>query len=206
MRYLTMRKLLIAVVSYLVLYSASANVFAGNEHVHEHEHEHEHRQHGVHVHGEAKLNILIDTTTISFELESPAKNVLGFEHEPKTEEERMKAEEAARLFKSYSGVLSLSGVKCEQAYADIELPFNNEEGHAHHGKDHHDGKHENADEHSEYHLSYSLKCEDTSKLDIIDVNLFSHFPGFEQVEAKWISETNSGVMVLTPTNISIAFE
>jgi hypothetical protein len=43
---------------------------------------------GAHVHGQAVLEIAVDGETVQLNLYSPLDNLLGFEHAPRTEEER----------------------------------------------------------------------------------------------------------------------
>jgi hypothetical protein len=43
---------------------------------------------GAHVHGQAGLEIAVDGETVQLNLYSPLDNLLGFEHAPRTEEER----------------------------------------------------------------------------------------------------------------------
>jgi hypothetical protein len=43
---------------------------------------------GAHVHGQAALEIAVDGETVQLNLYSPLDNLLGFEHAPRTEEER----------------------------------------------------------------------------------------------------------------------
>jgi Protein of unknown function (DUF2796) len=44
--------------------------------------------HHVHEHGKVTLNVAMDGPTLSIELDAPAANVVGFEHAPRTSEER----------------------------------------------------------------------------------------------------------------------
>lgn len=151
----------------------------------------EHRQHEAHVHGEAKLNILIDETMLVFELETPALNVLGFEHEPKTNQEKEKVNKVNRILSSYKNVISVPHLNCEQKqvetispYADKTIQINDD--HEHHETDH-----------SEYYLSYSLTCEDINKLETIEVTLFDNFQGFENIKATWINQAGAGSYEIT---------
>ncbi|MEX5543051.1 ZrgA family zinc uptake protein, partial [Pseudomonas poae] len=48
-------------------------------HAHE-DHDHEHGSLGAHEHGVGRLNAVLDGQTLELELESPAMNLVGFEH------------------------------------------------------------------------------------------------------------------------------
>ena len=63
-------------------------------------------QKGVHEHGRAALTFALDRTLLTITLESPAVNVVGFEHPPSTDEERA-AVSAARALLGAPGQLFL---------------------------------------------------------------------------------------------------
>lgn len=46
----------------------------------------------AHEHGIARLDIAVDARTITLHLDSPLDNLLGFEHEPRTEAQRRQAD------------------------------------------------------------------------------------------------------------------
>jgi hypothetical protein len=48
----------------------------------------EQRQLGAHEHGHGHLNIAIEAKSVAFELEVPGMDIVGFEHEPSTPEQR----------------------------------------------------------------------------------------------------------------------
>ena len=52
------------------------------------------RQHDAHRHGAGRLNIAMEGGEVYAELESPAANVVGFEHAPTTEAERASLDKA----------------------------------------------------------------------------------------------------------------
>lgn len=56
-------------------------------------------QHGAHVHGEAKLNLVISGKTAVAEFEAPAMSIYGFEHEPKTTAQTKARDSAIEHFK-----------------------------------------------------------------------------------------------------------
>lgn len=176
---------LIKKASILFTISFSINISANEEH-------HEHRHHEAHVHGKAELSFLIDGETIAIELESPALNVLGFEHEPKTNEEKERVKQADNKLSDYKNIISIEGLNCQVIETEIESPFETEHEDGHHAHAHHDEDHHSDDDHGDYYLSYSLKCENTDKIKTVEVKLFDNFEGFETIEATWINQTDLG--------------
>ena len=54
----------------------------------------EHRQLGAHVHGHGHLNIAIEGKKLTMELEVPGADIVGFEHEPSTPEQKAAVQQA----------------------------------------------------------------------------------------------------------------
>ena len=164
----------------------------------------EHHQHDVHVHGAAVLNIVAEDETVFIELETPAMNILGFEHAPKTEEQHAVVKQANKQLKSYLSLLSIPNKQCKQTDSDLELAHDTHDN-EHHDKEH-AGHHDNEqdDSHSEYHLNYIINCESLNNLKL-DISLFKNFPGFEHVDLNWIYKQKQGAIELTPDNTLIEF-
>ena len=151
-----------------------------------------HEQHEAHVHGKAEMNILIDEKTFIFELNSPALNFLGFEHEPETNEEKETVNQVSKMLLDYKNIISIPGMNCEKSQIEISVPYGDEkeeDGH-HHGEN-------DDDEHSEYYLFYSIACKDINNIEQINIKLFDNFPGFESVNVKWTYFTDAGSLEAT---------
>jgi hypothetical protein len=58
------------------------------------------RQLGTHEHGHVTLNVVVEGTLLSVELEAPGMNVLGYEHRPRTAAEQAQFESQARWLQS----------------------------------------------------------------------------------------------------------
>lgn len=56
----------------------------------EHEHAHAHASLDRHEHGVAALDVALEGATLELELRTPAANLLGFEHSPRSAEERQR--------------------------------------------------------------------------------------------------------------------
>jgi len=84
-----------------------------------------------HVHGEAELYIAIEGNKVLLELESPADNILGFEHQPSTPQQEKQVADAMAELKTYSSLIEFKGVECTQLSADLDSPFEIHDEHAH---------------------------------------------------------------------------
>ncbi|MCG8378278.1 MAG: DUF2796 domain-containing protein [Proteobacteria bacterium] len=185
-----MRKIIVTLVlGILSIYSL--HVFSGSESEH---------HHTAHVHGEALLNLAIDKNTVLIEFESPAMNIIGFEHEPRTEEQINITKETNERLKNYNSVLTIPGSQCKQTDSTLEFAHDVDDEEEHH----HDDHHEHEEVHSDYHLQYTVSCESLADLKI-HINLFKHFPGIEHLDLNWINEQKQGKLELTSENNIIEF-
>jgi len=184
-----------------------------------------HRQHGAHVHGIAQMNLAVEGQNVLLELTSPSINIVGFEHMPSTDEQHHAVHEAAEKLEDGSSLFEFSkDAGCTMVAAEIESVLLGDEHHdGHddedsHGKepthekddDHHDAHdkgHDHAaaeehgdEEHSEFAARYQFTCSSPQKLKSLTVNLFTAFPGFEEVETQIITGSGQTGAELTAGN------
>ncbi|MCG7928903.1 MAG: DUF2796 domain-containing protein [Candidatus Thiodiazotropha lotti] len=163
----------------------------------------DHEQHQAHVHGEAQLLIALDGSTLELEFQSPAMNIVGFEHQPKTENQVKAVEAAIETLKQADLIFTLSSAaQCNPVSIEVKSPLSKNDGHGH--TDDHDHEHE-AESHSDFTAHYSFRCEQPSRLDKIEFDLFKRFPGTEQLEVQSISKKGQQKIDLTPGNSTLEF-
>lgn len=142
----------------------------------------EHRQLGAHVHGHGRLNIAIEDKTMSLELDVPAADIVGFEHEPKTQKEKAALDRArVRLADGLSLFTPSAEAQCAQksAAAGIEAGHSGEQGqHEPSGKEH---------AHADFHAEYAFECASPSQLKSMAFGYFAAFPNAEELEISLIS-------------------
>ena len=170
-------------------------------------------QHEAHVHGEARINLVVEGHEVLLELQTPAANLLGFEHAPQTNAEKQQLKTTQSLLSDPSTLLSITNNPCQLFNADIELPFSDHKDH-HHEKheDHHHKDHEHNDEeksdyaevhgevHGEIHAEYTLRCQPDKAISQLTIPVFDHFPGMEKLQLMWIKSNQQGSATLTATN------
>lgn len=107
------------------------------------------RELGAHEHGASALDVAIEGGRVEMRLESPAMDVVGFEHEPSTDEQRAAIEEArATLAEPMALFAPPEAAGCEVAEASVEHVF--EGGHEEHGvEEAAEHGHEEGEEHAE---------------------------------------------------------
>ncbi len=174
----------------------------------------ERRQTGAHVHGQAELSMALDGEALQIELHSPLANLTGFEHSPETEEERAKLAAARQTLKDGAGLFLFEGGACtfkEAALSDLsfeELGGMEENHDAHHDEHHHDHEatHDKDSHHAEIRATYAFTCAAPESLTRIETRLFSLFPGFEKIEAVFLSADRQAAEILTPARSGWEFE
>lgn len=83
----------------------------------------EFEQHPPHEHGKVIINAALDGNQLVIELDSPAVNVVGFEHEPRNDDERAAVSSAAKLLGSGRGLFAMPReARCQFEKADIKTP------------------------------------------------------------------------------------
>lgn len=182
-------------------------------------HHDEHVEHiGAHVHGEAQLNIVLDGDDLEILLESPAMNIVGFEHAPSTDEQKAVVEAAKKKFKYADKLFDITGGRCVLKDVDIDWGAMGEhdehDEHEHHeAHDEHAHKHSEHDEHdsheheehahdheghSDIDGKFKFACRRARTLESIHVELFDAFPHLEKINLQWIARDKQGAQVLTP--------
>lgn len=171
------------------------------------------RHHGAHVHGVAQLNVAIEGNNIYIEFFSPAANIVGFEHHPRTHEQKNAVKEAVNELLAGASLFLLSA-KSESRLVkssvdtdiveDADHHPESEHDHAkmenHDKEDHNDKEHSEADEHeshSEFEAEYHFICKKPDRLSQIDVRLFQVFPGIEHIEVQLLNGTMQTAIDLT---------
>ena len=102
-----------------------------------------------HEHGAAVLNVALDDGAVFMELETPWNNLVGFEHNPSTDEQKAQVAEAMKiLVEQPERMFTLNGGGCTadkitvESSMDLEADGDNE----HHDDEHHDDEHKHDDD------------------------------------------------------------
>ena len=168
----------------------------------------EKRHHGAHEHGVANLNIAVEGNNVYIEFSSPSANIVGFEHHPRTHDQKDAVKDAVKKLKQGDALFILSaGSKSRLVKSSVDTDIDkdadhhSESEHAHGEEGHHgQEEHHEADEHerhSEFKAEYHFVCKKPDRLSQIDVKLFRVFPGIEHIEVQLITETKQTAVELT---------
>jgi Protein of unknown function (DUF2796) len=113
-------------------------------------------QHRAHEHGKVTLNVALDGPTLTVELDAPAINVVGFEHAPRTADEKTAAQRATQLVRSGRALLGFPpAADCRFQHTDFTEPdWETPEQSAAEAA----GKDTEGEEHADYDATFTYKC------------------------------------------------
>ncbi|CRI59352.1 DUF2796 domain-containing protein [Pseudomonas sp. CCOS 191] len=189
-----MRRLLLA-LPFALLPLAVAH--AHDDHDHEHDHDHAHGTLGAHEHGVAKLNAVIDGNVLELALDSPAMNLVGFEHAASSDADKAKVAAARQQLEQPLKLFAIAqAAGCKEEAQELESPlFGNapEAG-------------GNTHQHADINARYQLTCATPGKLTQIDLGrLFKTFPQTQKINVQLIGPNGQKGVEATPAKAVVEF-
>jgi hypothetical protein len=147
----------------------------------------EHRQLGPHQHGHGKLNIAIENGEVSMDLDVPGADIVGFEHEPSTPEQKAAFEAGkAKLADALSIFKMPAAAGCTVKEAKVSIEGEHEED-TPKGATASAQEAEEEHHHSDFNVDYKLQCQSVAKLTAIDFDYFKAFAGARVLEVTIIT-------------------
>jgi hypothetical protein len=145
----------------------------------------------AHQHGHAELRVAFAGEQVDLLLESPAWNLLGFEHQPRTKEQRQKLD-GLREWVAANALINTEGGNCRVTTSELHTGW---EGHeAHDDQGHDQDAHAN---HSDLEITQSLRCEALPDASTFTAPILDAFPTLEYLNVQWISAQGQGGTRLT---------
>ncbi len=173
---------------------------SAHNHSHDASHRHDHSatdghaedeftQLGTHVHGIASLTLVLEGNELQLALQSAAANIVGFEHAPRTAEQ--KQEIAIALEHLMQGLwFSVSAeANCEIQSSDASTDLTEA---AYHG-------------HGDFYANLSLLCQRPAMLKGIALSLFNLTPSLDSIDVQWVINGRQGAAKASLTNNQIQF-
>ena len=203
-----MRRLLLA-LPFALLPLAIAH--AADEH--DHEHAHEHGSLGAHEHGVGRLNAVLDGQALELEFDSPAMNLVGFEHQATTPADKAKVAAARKQLENPLALFNLpKGAGCVISTQELNSPLfgdkpeadhDDDDDHDHDAKD---GAHEHHHDHSEIHAHYQFTCATPTALSNLDLTqVFKTFPATQKIQVQLIGPSGQQGVEATATAATLKF-
>ena len=170
------------------------------------EHDHEHGSLGAHEHGVGRLNAALDGQTLELELESPAMNLMGFEHVATTDADKAKvAAVRAQLEKPLVLFNLPKAAGCVIATQELESPLFGDKPDADDDHDH-DAKDEHHHDHSDIQAHYQFSCSSPGALKTLDLaNMFNTFPATRKIQVQLIGPSGQQGVEVTAKSDALKF-
>ena len=162
------------------------------------------RQLDAHEHGVGELNIAFDGSRIAMELHAPGADIVGFEYEAESAEDRAAVDAAITLLARPQEIFVLpAAAECTVTHASaaLEGEDNDEHGkddhdasgsetHEDHAEDEHADHDEDEERHTEFHAEYLLTCSNPDAITGIEFAYFDLFENARELEVQIV--TSSG--------------
>lgn len=174
---------------------------AAQAHEHGHDHDHHHDSLSAHEHGVASLNAALEGNLLELQFESPAVNLVGFEHAARSDADKARVAAARQELEQPIMLFALEKGDCKATEVELESPLF---GDADHDHDHDHHAHEGA--HSDIHAHYRFQCAKANELKQLDLaELFKRFPVTEKIQVQLIGPNGQQGLELTPTQPRLSF-
>lgn len=169
----------------------------------EHDHDHAHGTLGAHEHGVAKLNAVLDGNTLELELDSPAMNLVGFEHMASSDADKAKVAAVRQQLEQPLKLFALSSAAgCKEDQQELESPLFGDAAKADDDAD----EHEKGHVHSDINAHYQLTCANPENLAQIDLTpLYKAFPATQKINVQLIGPNGQKGVETSPAKAVVAF-
>lgn len=160
------------------------------------------QEHGAHTHGEADVLIILEGTSLFITLESPAVNLLGFEHAPHTNKQKQLAKEVVAELQKAEHFFAITPA-CVLKNNSVDFPFMIDNTSTNHAST--NSSHTSKEHHHDVSLNMEWLCKQTNKLEI-DIKIFEEFKGFNSITAQWIAFSRQNAAKLNKHNSVVILE
>jgi hypothetical protein len=140
--------------------------------------------HGAHVHGAAQLTFATDAEQVELMFDSPAVNLLGFEHAPKSATEQAAWHKSLAMLNSGQWLQLPADAECELQQQTINNPWSANSTDKH--------------QHADIELTLRYRCKVPSALTEVRLDLFRHAADLQNIAVQWVSGAQQGAVTLTP--------
>ncbi len=141
---------------------------------------------GAHQHGHAELSFAVDGNRVEVMFVSPAYNVVGFEHEARTEDQTRALKEANDWFAG-TPLIDTPDNTCTVVSSDVHHTGQHHH-HGHEGEEHGD----HGDGHSAFEVTQTLECSGMQDASRLTTPLTTRFERLEHLDVEWAGGMSQG--------------
>ncbi|MBM0104947.1 DUF2796 domain-containing protein [Steroidobacter sp. S1-65] len=140
--------------------------------------------HHAHEHGVATLNVAVDASRLALQFRSPAMNLVGFEHRPRTAQDQAAVSQALEWLRDPAGQFQPSAeASCRVVKSEVTPP-----------------DWEDPSGHSEFAADYEFDCQKQAALQHLYVRLLEHLEAETKIEAQVAAPDGQHSTELTRAN------
>lgn len=150
--------------------------------------------HGAHQHGVARLDVVVEGSTLLIGLDSPLANLLGFEHPPRSERERSALGKMEAALRAAGAFKPNAEAACTLGAVALEPSF----GAAPSGR-------KAAVGHADAEVSWTFHCAAPGALRQIEVELFARFAGLKSLQVQLAGPRGQSASVLSRSQRRLAW-
>jgi len=154
-----------------------------------------HGGHSAHVHGVARLQIVLEGSQLDIALLSPAANLVGFEHRPETDDQLAIVALTHRRLSEGEVLFQTEPASCQLAGHSINLSTIDKHGEEDSGE-HHNESPSHSSPHREITAQYRFTCAKPDEVRALSTTLMAQFPGIRHLQVQWISDHRQGAATL----------
>lgn len=159
-----------------------------------------HREHSAHMHGHARMTMVLSGNELEIEIDTPAMNLLSFEHRATSSNDKKKLSDTIKFLNSPSNWISIDKkARCnlENILVESDLLENDDHGHEHEHED-------KQSSHSDFKIAAKYTCSHAQKLKSVSFSgLFNNFKGLAEIDAKWLTDYIQSATELDTHNTEI---
>ena len=165
-------------------------------------HAQEPRQLDAHEHGVGQLNIAIEGTNVAMEFEAPGADIVGFEYEATSVDDRARIDQAVARLASPLDLFALPvAAQCVAMEANVALKGDDHEKHEDHEDEQHQDDHAEAEvSHTEFRADYVLTCATPDAITAIEFAYFDQFPNAQELDVQVITDQGASAYEIERDN------
>lgn len=131
----------------------------------------------AHQHGVATLDVGVEPARVTLDLDTPLDNLLGFEHAPRSDAERERADAVVKKLKAGEGLFRIdSAAGCSLAKVTLTAPALGLGGTA-----------PEKDAHADLQGRFEFSCKAGNKAGFVEVGLFDAFGSLKRIDLQVVT-------------------
>ena len=149
---------------------------------------HSHGSTAGHQHGLAQMDIALEQKQLTVSVQAPLESLLGFEHAPRNDRERQRADALLKRLRQPEGLfVTDAAANCRLSAAEVQSPTLEKKE---------KGAQAAVDGHADLEARYTFQCEQPAQLRQLQVEWFNAFPQLRRVDVQVVGPLGQHKQVL----------